>query len=64
MSMKFDNAFKTAEGFVGMQFVSKDRRTCTVYRDKDGVHITEGFGVKDADFCLNYYLNNNARFSK
>lgn len=64
MKMKFDNAFKTKEGFVGMQFVSKDKRTLTVHRDKDGLHITEGFGVKDTNFCLNYYLENSSRFLK
>lgn len=53
--MKFDNAFITKTGHVGMQFISKDKRSFFVWSDGAAIHFSEGFSRKDTEAALSHY---------
>ena len=53
--MKFETAFITKTGQVGMQFISKDKRNFFVWRNGDTLHFSEGFSRKDTETALFHY---------
>ena len=60
--MKFDNAFITKFGHVGMQFISKDKRSFFVWNDGDTLHFSEGFSRKDTEAALTLYNAKSSSF--
>lgn len=60
--MKFDNAFITKSGFVGMQFKAKNKEILSVWYDGATVHFTEGFSKKDTEAAVSYYNKNYTNF--
>lgn len=60
--MKFETAFITKTGHVGMQFISKDKRSLFVWRDKDVIHYSEGFSRKDTEAALTFYNAKSSSF--
>lgn len=60
--MKFDNAYLTKSGHVGMQFVSKDKRNFFIWSDGSTVHFSEGFSRKDTEAALSYYNAKSSSF--
>lgn len=60
--MKFDNAFLTKNGDVGMQFVNKKRDVLSIYPDANGnVHISEHFSHQEKQSALTYYVANKEK---
>ena len=53
--MKFETAFITKSGQVGMQFISKDKRSFFVWNDGAAIHFSEGFSRKDTEAALSHY---------
>ena len=53
--MKFETAFITKTGHVGMQFISKDKRSFFVWSDGAAIHFSEGFSRKDTEAALSHY---------
>lgn len=60
--MKFETAFITKFGHVGMQFISKDKRSFFVWNDGDTLHFTEGFSRKDTEAAISFYKNKHSSF--
>ena len=60
--MKFETAFITKTGHVGMQFISKDKRRFFVWSDCSTVHFSEGFSRKDTEAALSYYNAKSSSF--
>ena len=60
--MKFETAFITKLGHVGMQFISKDKRNFFVWNDGDTLHFSEGFSRKDTEAALSYYNAKSSSF--
>lgn len=60
--MKFETAFITKSGHVGVQFVSKDKRSFFVWNDGDTLHFSEGFSRKDTEAALSHYNAKHSSF--
>lgn len=60
--MKFETAFLTKSGHVGMLFINKDKRSLFVWRDKDVIHYSEGFSRKDTEAVLTIYNTKSSSF--
>ena len=60
--MKFETAFITKSGHVGMQFISKDKRSLFVWRDKYVIHYSEGFSRKDTEAAISFYNTKHSSF--
>lgn len=58
--MKFETAFLTKSGHVGMQLI-KDKRNFFVWSDGDTLHFSEGFSRKDTEAAIFFY--NTKHFS-
>lgn len=55
--MRFDNAFLTSKGNVGMQFVGFKNRTLTVYRDHKGELVySEDANEKEQQILRDQYI--------
>lgn len=61
--MRFDNAFQTVNGDVGMQFVDKGI-TLTVYKDKKGNLITSEHATSDQSAALILQYNRRRNWYK
>lgn len=60
--MKFETAFITKFGHVGMQFISKDKRSFFVWNDGDTLHFSEGFSRKDTEAAVSFYNTKHPSF--
>lgn len=60
--MKFETAFITNTGQVGMQFISKDKRNFFVWNDGAAIHFSEGFSRKDTEAVLTFYNAKSSSF--
>ena len=60
--MKFETAFITKFGHVGMQFISKGKRSFFVWNDGDTLHFTEGFSRKDTEAAISFYNAKSSSF--
>ena len=60
--MKFETAFITKTGHVGMQFISKDKRSFFVWSDGAAIHFSEGFSRKGTEAALSHYNAKTSSF--
>ena len=60
--MKFETAFITKSGQVGMQFISKDKRNFFVWSDGSTIHFSEGFSRKDTEAAVSFYNTKHSSF--
>ena len=60
--MKFETAFLTKLGHVGMQFINKDKRSFFVWNDGDTLHFSEGFSRKDTEAAISFYNTKHSSF--
>ena len=60
--MKFETAFLTKSGHVGMQFTSKDKRSFFVWYDGAAIHFSEGFSRKDTGAAISLYNTKHSSF--
>ena len=60
--MKFETAFITKSGHVGMQFISKDKRNFFVWSDGSTIHFSEGFSRKDTEAAVSFYNTKHSSF--
>ena len=60
--MKFETAFITKSGHVGMQFISKDKRNFFVWSDGSTIHFSEGFSRKDTEVAISFYHTKRSSF--
>ena len=60
--MKFETAFITKTGHVGMQFISKDKRSFFVWNDGDTLRFSEGFSRKDTEAAISFYNTKHSSF--
>ncbi len=60
--MKFETAFLTKSGHVGMQFISKDKRSFFVWRNGECLHFSEGFSRQDTEAAVSFYNTKHSSF--
>ena len=60
--MKFETAFITKSGHVGMNFISNDKRNFFVWSDGSTIHFSEGFSRKDTEAAVSFYNTKHSSF--
>ena len=63
--LKFDNAFLTKSGNVGMQFKNKEGKVLSIYKDHKGdVQVSEDIDWKEGAFLVAQYFRRQGWYKK